>query len=51
MIRTMKMAMPEVLKLLKDIWSKDKINPIQAAENSELSNKSFSFDYDLDLKY
>ncbi len=31
------------------IWSKDKINPIQAAENSELSNKSFNFDYDIDL--
>ena len=36
-------------KTAEDIWSKDKINPIQAAENSELSNKSFSFDYDLDL--
>lgn len=31
------------------IWSKDKINPIQAAENSELSNKSFSLNYDADL--
>jgi TonB-linked SusC/RagA family outer membrane protein len=32
-----------------NIWSKDKINPIQAAENSELSNSGFSLDYDLDL--
>jgi TonB-linked SusC/RagA family outer membrane protein len=32
-----------------DIWSKDKINPIQAAENSELNNSGFSLDYDLDL--
>jgi len=31
------------------IWSKDKINPIQAANNSELSNTGFSLDYDLDL--
>lgn len=31
------------------IWSKDKINPIQAAENSELSTKAFNFDYDIDL--
>jgi TonB-linked SusC/RagA family outer membrane protein len=31
------------------IWSKDKINPIQAAENSELTNSAFSLDYDLDL--
>ncbi len=31
------------------IWSKDKINPIQAAENSELSNSGFNLDYDLDL--
>jgi TonB-linked SusC/RagA family outer membrane protein len=36
-------------KTAEGIWSKDKINPIQAAENSELSNKSFSFDYDIDL--
>jgi TonB-linked SusC/RagA family outer membrane protein len=36
-------------KTATGIWSKDKINPIQAAENSELSNKSFSFDYDIDL--
>ncbi len=36
-------------KTAEGIWSKDKINPIQAAQNSELSNKSFSFDYDLDL--
>ncbi len=31
------------------IWSKDKINPIQAAENSELSNSAFNLDYDLGL--
>jgi TonB-linked SusC/RagA family outer membrane protein len=31
------------------IWSKDKINPIQAAQNSELSTAGFSLDYDLDL--
>ena len=31
------------------IWSKDKINPIQAAQNSELSTEGFSLDYDLDL--
>jgi TonB-linked SusC/RagA family outer membrane protein len=36
-------------KTATGIWSKDKINPIQAAQNSELSNKSFSFDYDVDL--
>jgi hypothetical protein len=36
-------------KTATGIWSKDKINPIQAAENSELSSKSFSFDYDIDL--
>jgi len=36
-------------KTAEDIWSKDKINPIQAAENSELSNKSFGFDYDINL--
>ena len=36
-------------KTAEGIWSKDKINPIQAAENSELSNKSFSFDYDINL--
>jgi len=36
-------------KTAEDIWSKDKINPIQAAENSELSNKSFGFDYDISL--
>ena len=36
-------------KTAAGIWSKDKINPIQAAENSELSNKSFNFDYDIDL--
>lgn len=36
-------------KNAKGIWSKDKINPIQAAKNSDLSNKSFSIDYDVDL--
>ena len=36
-------------KNAEGIWSKDKINPIQAAENSELSNKSFGFDYDITL--
>jgi TonB-linked SusC/RagA family outer membrane protein len=36
-------------KTAEGIWSKDKINPIQAAENSELSNKSFGFDYDITL--
>lgn len=36
-------------KTAEGIWSKDKINPIQAAQNSELSSKSFSFDYDIDL--
>lgn len=32
-----------------NIWSKDKINPLQAAENSEFSSKSFSVDYDASL--
>lgn len=36
-------------KTATGIWSKDKINPIQASENSELINQGFSFDYDLDL--
>ena len=36
-------------KTAEGIWSKDKINPIQAAKNSELSSKTFSFDYDIDL--
>jgi TonB-linked SusC/RagA family outer membrane protein len=36
-------------KTAEGIWSKDKINPIQAAENSELSYKSLSIDYDIDL--
>jgi len=40
---------PRSFKTAEGIWSKDKINPIQAAENSELRNKSFSFDYDIDL--
>jgi TonB-linked SusC/RagA family outer membrane protein len=36
-------------KNAEGILSKDKTNPIQAAENSELSNSGFSLDYDLDL--
>lgn len=36
-------------KTAEGIWSKDKINPIQAAQNSELSTEGFSLDYDLDL--
>ena len=36
-------------KNAEGIWSKDKINPIQATNNSELSNTGFSLDYDLDL--
>jgi TonB-linked SusC/RagA family outer membrane protein len=36
-------------KTAEGIWSKDKINPIQTAQNSELSSKAFSFDYDIDL--
>jgi TonB-linked SusC/RagA family outer membrane protein len=40
---------PRSFKTAEGIWSKDRINPIQAADNSELSNKSFSIDYDLDL--
>ncbi|MFN8255028.1 MAG: SusC/RagA family TonB-linked outer membrane protein [Bacteroidales bacterium] len=40
---------PRSFKTAEGIWSKDKINPIQAAENSELSSKGFSFDYDADL--
>ncbi len=36
-------------KTAQGIWSKDKINPIQSAQNSELSYESFNFDYDLDL--
>ena len=31
------------------IWSKDKINPIQAAQNSEISGRTFSMDYDASL--
>ena len=41
---------PRSFKNADGIWSKDKINPIQAADNSELSNTGFSLDYDLDLK-
>ena len=40
---------PRSFKNADGIWSKDKINPIQAANNSELSNTGFSLDYDLDL--
>lgn len=40
---------PRSFKNATGIWSKDKINPIQAANNSELSNIGFSLDYDLDL--
>jgi TonB-linked SusC/RagA family outer membrane protein len=40
---------PRSFKNATGIWSKDKINPIQAANNSELSNMGFSLDYDLDL--
>ena len=40
---------PRSFKNAEGIWSKDKINPIQAAENSELSNIGYSLDYDLDL--
>ena len=40
---------PRSFKNADGIWSKDKINPIQAADNSELSNIGFSFDYDIDL--
>ena len=40
---------PRSFKNASGIWSKDKINPIQAANNSELSNIGISFDYDLDL--
>src|SRR5512133_549260 len=40
---------PRSFKNAEGIWSKDKINPIQAANNSELSNSGFSVDYDLNL--
>ncbi|HVN58013.1 MAG TPA: SusC/RagA family TonB-linked outer membrane protein [Bacteroidales bacterium] len=40
---------PRSFKNADGIWSKDKINPVQAANNSELSNFGFSLDYDLDL--
>jgi TonB-linked SusC/RagA family outer membrane protein len=40
---------PRSFKNADGIWSKDKINPIQAADNSELSNFGFSLDYDIDL--
>ncbi len=40
---------PRSFKEAEGIWSKDKINPIQAANNSELSNVGFNLDYDLDL--
>lgn len=40
---------PVSFKTADGIWSKDKINPIQAADNSELSNRSLNVDYDFDL--
>jgi TonB-linked SusC/RagA family outer membrane protein len=40
---------PRSFKEADGIWSKDKINPIQAANNSELSNIGYGLDYDLDL--
>lgn len=40
---------PRSFKIADGIWSKDKINPIQAANNSDLSNIGFSLDYDIDL--
>jgi TonB-linked SusC/RagA family outer membrane protein len=40
---------PRSFKEAEGIWSKDKINPIQSAENSELSNMGFGLDYDIDL--
>jgi len=44
-----KNGIPRSFKNADGIWSKDKINPIQAADNSELSNIGFSLDYDIDL--
>jgi len=40
---------PMSFKEASGIWSKDKINPIQAANNSDLSNRNFNVDYDFDL--
>jgi len=40
---------PVSFKTADGIWSKDKINPIQSADNSELSNRSLNVDYDFDL--
>jgi TonB-linked SusC/RagA family outer membrane protein len=40
---------PRSFKNTDGIWSKDKINPIQSANNSELSNIGYSLDYDIDL--
>jgi TonB-linked SusC/RagA family outer membrane protein len=40
---------PRSFKTADGIWSKDKINPIYAADNSELSSKGFSLDYDMSL--
>ncbi len=40
---------PRSFENVPGIWSKDKINPIFAADNSELSSKGFSLDYDLNL--
>jgi TonB-linked SusC/RagA family outer membrane protein len=40
---------PRSFKNAEGIWSKDKINPIQSAHNSKLSNIGYGLDYDLDL--
>ena len=40
---------PRSFKTAEGIWSKDKINPIQAADNSALTNFGFTLDYDMDL--
>jgi TonB-linked SusC/RagA family outer membrane protein len=36
-------------KTAEGLWSKDKVNPIQSAQNTELSSQGFSLDYDLNL--
>lgn len=41
---------PVSFKENENIWSKDKINPIQTAENSELTNRLLSVDYDFIFK-
>ncbi|WP_025865757.1 SusC/RagA family TonB-linked outer membrane protein [Prolixibacter bellariivorans] len=40
---------PRSFKEADGIWSKDKINPIQAADNSNLTNLALNVDYDFDL--